>query len=261
VNLTTGPTLHFVEQGPADGQPVVMLHGYSDSSFSWSRIAPLLPHDLHLFMVDQRGHGESSKDQPQHRVADFAADVVAFLDAMRIGRATLVGHSLGSMVAQKVAIGHPERVQGLVLIGAFTRGSNPATDSLVAEVRGLADPVDAVFVRAFQASTLSMPVPETFFERICGLSRSMPARVWRGAMEDFVQQDTTPELGRIRVPTLILWGDKDPVSPRADQEALARIPGATLRIMEGVGHSPNWEQPEATAAEIARFFRAAEAAR
>jgi pimeloyl-ACP methyl ester carboxylesterase len=258
VTLPGGPHLHYVEQGPAGGEPVLLLHGYSDSSFSFSRLLPLLPGDLRLLALDQRGHGQSAKDQPSHTFADLAADVVAFLDALGVERATIVGHSMGSMVAQRVAIDHPERVRRLVLIGSMTKGASEVCRALLPEVRRLADPVDPAFVREFQRSTLCTPVPEAFFERAVAESLTVPARIWRQVHEDFVVQDTTPALGRIRAPTLVLYGERDAIFPRTDQETLAQgIPGARLRVFEGIGHAPHWERPELVAEELVRFLRAA----
>lgn len=262
VALHAGPTLRYLEQGPADGEPLVLLHGYSDSSFSFSRLLPLLPPELRVLVLDQRGHGGSSKDQPSHTIADLAADVVAFLDAQAVPRATIVGHSLGSMVAQRVAIDQPSRVRRLVLIGATPRGSNPTTEALLADVRRLTDPIDPGFVREFQRSTLHAAVPEEFFARACSDSLRVPARIWRELLEDFVRQDTTVALGRVQAPTLVLWGDKDAIFPRADQDTLARLlSGATVRVLADVGHSPQWEDPEAVAAELLAFLRAPDAAR
>jgi non-heme chloroperoxidase len=262
VALRDGPTLHYLEQGMADGEPVLLLHGYTDSSFSFSRILPLLPARLRVLALDQRGHGSSSKDRSSHTIADLAADVVAFLDALAIDRATVVGHCLGSMVAQRVAIDHPGRVRRLLLVSTMMRGGNAVTGPLLAEVRRLADPVDPAFVRDFQRSTVHGPVPEDFFGRACAESARLPARIWRQALEDFVLQDTTSALGSIRAPTRILWGDKDAIFLRQEQEELARhVPGATLRILADVGHAPHWEQPELFAQELIAFLGSTDAAR
>lgn len=260
--LRTGATLNYVEQGPATGAPVVLLHGYTDSSYSFARIMPLLPGDLRIFALDQRGHGRSSKTLGSHTMADFVADVVAFLDAMQIDRATLVGHSMGSLVAQQVAIGWPQRIDRLVLIGSMTQGANPVTRALLEDVRRLTDPVDRAFVREFQRSTLFAPVPEAFFDRVVADSLAVPAAVWRQAGEDFLQQDTTPGLGGIAAPTLILWGEHDAIFPRADQQTLDRlVHDSTLQVLPAVGHAPHWERPEQVAELLTAFLRAPDASR
>jgi len=107
IRLSTGVRLSYVEKGPADGQPVIFLHGYSDSRFSYSRVLPLLPGNVRAFALSLRGHGDSDRPTSGYAMQDLAADVIAFMDAKRIVRATIVGHSMGSIVAQQVALAAP----------------------------------------------------------------------------------------------------------------------------------------------------------
>ena len=108
--LATGPRLHYAEQGAPGGHAILFLHGWPDSWFSFSRVLPLLPERYHAFAVDQRGFGDSERPDRGYRIEDLAADAAAFLDAVAIERATVVGHSFGSFVARRVAIAYPERV-------------------------------------------------------------------------------------------------------------------------------------------------------
>src|SRR5687768_16507523 len=89
VDLRTGVRLHYAEQGDPAGPVLILLHGYSDSWFSFSRILPLLAPRFHVFALDQRGHGRSSSPDSGYAPADLAEDVVAFMDARGIPRATL----------------------------------------------------------------------------------------------------------------------------------------------------------------------------
>src|SRR5918998_608119 len=116
--LLTGPRLHYAEQGDLTGEAIVMLHGYSDSWFSFSRVLPLLSPEYHTFALTQRGHGDSDKPQCCYTPEDFAADVDAFMDAVRIEEATLVGASTGALFAQRVVMSYPRRVSRLVLVDA-----------------------------------------------------------------------------------------------------------------------------------------------
>src|SRR3712207_8584029 len=100
--LATGPRVHFVEQGDPAGEVLLFLHGYSDSSFSYSRVLPLLPARYHAFAFDQRGHGDSERPHDGYGVDSLAADVVAFLDAVGVARATIIGHSGGTLTARRV---------------------------------------------------------------------------------------------------------------------------------------------------------------
>src|SRR5688572_21587059 len=146
--LSNDLRLRYLEQGPAEGDAVLMLHGLSDSSFSFSGVLPLLPHTLRVIVPDQRGHGDS--DRPaRYSMDEFALDALELLDALKVPRVTLVGHSMGSFVARRVAAFAPARIERLVLIGAGPSGDNAATREVAAEIHGLSDPVDPEFVRRF----------------------------------------------------------------------------------------------------------------
>src|SRR5688572_4001694 len=112
--LASGPQVHYAEQGDPGGEPILFLHGYTDSWFSFSRLLPLLPNRYRALALDQRGHGDSERPDGRYTVDDFAADIVAFLDAVGVEQATVVGHSAGSFIARRVAQIHPARVARLV---------------------------------------------------------------------------------------------------------------------------------------------------
>ncbi len=254
--LETGPLLHYAEQGDPRGEAIVFLHGWPDSWFSFSRLVPLLPQQYRAISLDQRGFGDSERPDGGYGICDLATDAVAFLDALSIERATLVGHSFGSFVARRVAIAYPERVARLVLIGSGLSATNPVTRDVQAALLELADPVPEAFARDFQASTAYIQLPESFFERIVVESRKLPARLWRDALEGLLAYEDAEQLVGIAAPTLLMWGDRDALFPRADQDQLrAAIPGARLTIYPETGHCPNWERPEQVAADLSAFIR------
>src|SRR5688572_23547060 len=199
VELANRIRLPFVEQGDAAGAPVVLLHGYSDSWHSYERVLPHLPPSLRAFAVTQRGHGDATRPRTGYRTEDLAADVAAFLAALGIDSAVIVGHSMGSTVAQQFACDFPERTRGIVLVGAFaTMKDNPDVMGLQEAVAQLEDPVDAEFVREFQQSTLARPVPPDFFETVQRESLKMPARVWKAALADLIESDFSARLETIK---------------------------------------------------------------
>ena len=255
VRLQDGVCLHYAECGKAEGQPVVFLHGWPDSWFSFSRVLSELPADIRALAIDQRGFGESDRPHCGYAIRDLANDVVALLDALGIERATLVGHSFGSFVARQVAIAHPERVDALVLIGTGYTASNPVTRDVQNSLRDLPDPIPLEFVRDFQASTAHRPLPADFFERIVAESLKLPPRLWRLAFESLIEYDDRRELERIEARTLLLWGDRDALFSRAGQERfMDALPAARLKVYEETGHCPNWEQPERVAKDIASLM-------
>ena len=119
VTLPNGVTLPYVEQGPAPGTPVVFLHGVTDSWHSFEHVLPHLPRALRAIALTQRGHGDASRPDGGYHYADMAADVAAFMDALRHPEAVVVGHSMGGLIAQRFAADYPARTRGLVLIGSF----------------------------------------------------------------------------------------------------------------------------------------------
>src|SRR3712207_1351332 len=118
--LSTGLRVHYAEQGHREGEAIVFLHAYVDSWFSYGRVLPLLSPAYHAFAPDQRGHGDSDKPVCCYTANDYAADIDAFMEAVGIEEATLVGDSSGGLIAQRVALDYPARVSRLVLIGSPT---------------------------------------------------------------------------------------------------------------------------------------------
>jgi len=217
----------------------VLLHGYTDSASSYGPLCEYLPDALAL---THREHGDAS-------------GVAAFMDEAGVDQAVIVGHSAGSATAQRFAVDHPERTLGVVLIGAVRSWpANPVVQELAAAVPELTDPVDRAFAREFQESMLARPVPAGFLEMVIDESASLPAAVWRDGIRRLATAPVPTDVGPITAPTLVLWGDRDIVCSRAEQnELLAAFPGAELVVYEGDGHSPHWERPSQVAADIAAF--------
>jgi non-heme chloroperoxidase len=248
--LSSGLTLPYVEQGDPSGVPVVLLHAYAESWRSFERVFAYLPPSIRAFAVTQRGHGDADRPTSGYGLQDFSADVAAFMDAVGIMAAMIVGGSSGGYVAQRFAIDHSERTLGLVLAGTplslRDRGSK-----LSEAVSELDDPIDPAFAREFVESCVFGPVSSTFLETMIGESRKMPARVWKAAFQGLREADPPTEVATITAPTVILWGDRDAYLPRTDQVALAgAISGSRLVTYAETGHTPHWEQPERVAADV-----------
>lgn len=258
IRLATGPRVFTADRGDAAGEPVVLLHGWPDSSFSFSRLMAELPPWMRAIAFDQRGFGEAAQAVSSFEVDDYADDVVALLDALEIDRATVVGHAFGSFVARRVAVRAPDRLVGLVLIGSGPTPLNAATAELREQVATLRDPISESFIREVQASTIRRPVPDAFFEGLVVESQKAPAEVWRRSLGSLLRLDDTADLAGIAAPTLILWGDRDSrFGSHPDQLRLAAaIPDAGLVPLPDTGHSPHWERPERVAAEISAFVAA-----
>ena len=252
VRLSNGVTLHYAAQGPTAGPAIIMLHGLSDSWFSFSRVLPLVSPDRRVVAPDLRGHGDSDRPLLGYRVTDMADDVIRLMDALQISKAAIVGHSMGSFVARKVYELAPERVWRLVLTGAGPSFNTPVGNELMESVIRLDDPVDEAFVRSFQMSTVNAPVPDAFMEAVIANSRRMPARIWRAAMQGLLAHDIA--LVRPDVRTLVVGGRLDGVFSANEQMLVARqFPNGELHLVEGIGHTLHWEQPATFVNALKRF--------
>jgi non-heme chloroperoxidase len=255
VRLASGVRLHYVDSArDVDSEPIVFLHGWPDSWFSFSRVLPLLWDSRRVIAVDQRGFGGSDRPDAGYAIADLADDVASCLDALSIPRAVLVGHSFGSFVARRVADAHAGRISALVLIGTGYSPVNTVTRELQAALRDLPNPIPVEFAREFQSSTVHHPVPPEFFERIIEESLKLPPNLWRVIIDRLLEYDDVAQLPNITAPTLLLWGSEDAIFSRVDQDRLlATLPMARLKVYEDTGHCPNWERPALVAADIAAF--------
>ena len=236
----------------------MFLHAYVDSWFSYSRVLPLLSPEYHVFVPDQRGHGDSEKPECCYTVDDYAADVVAFMDAVGVEEATIVGDSSGGLLAQRVALNYPHRLSHLVLIGSpTTLVNNDAARQVGKEMLALTDPISPTFVREFVLGTIHDPIPEDFLSRLVSESLKVPARVWRGYWQGVVlTTDDSARLGEIDAPTLILWGELDVLLPREEQERrAAAIPNATFKVYPETGHLAHWVRPEWVARDLETFMK------
>jgi pimeloyl-ACP methyl ester carboxylesterase len=257
VALPTGVELAWTQLGDPRGEPVLFLHGYTDTVRSFEStmraLAPRRP-DLRLIAYDQRGHGASSLPDPARcasapeqcfTLAELTADAVAFLDQLGIDRAHVVGHSLGSMVAQELAITASERVGRVVLVGTAARtAGHPTLDFMLelvevewrrlAEERGWAFPgdlyartpldlhpqmerwmhenwVDWVVEPAADPSLIAAIIPETM---------RIPLGTWIGVPRALRTFDNRERLGEISAPVLVMFATQDPLFTAADQDEL-----------------------------------------
>ena len=248
--LGDGRELPCVEQGDPDGVPVVLIHAWLDSLHCFDQLMAALPERVRAFAFDQRGHGDASKPVDGYGLRDFAGDIGAFMDAVELDAAVLVGASSGGYVAQRFAVDNPDRTLGLALLGSprSLRGPRPKFADVLAT---LDDPIDAAFVRELNEGMVEREIPEAVIAKLCEENLKVPARVWRDAFEGLLAAEPPLDTGRISAPTLIVWGARDSLLPRADQEAMAaEIPGARLAIYADVGHLPVVEAPERIAADL-----------
>ncbi|MFE4470195.1 alpha/beta fold hydrolase [Leifsonia sp. NPDC056824] len=256
VPLSTGVELAVQDAG--HGETVVLLHAWGETHRSFDGLTPLLPGSLRLVVPDQRGVGESGKPAAGYSLRDAGEDVVALLDALAIDSCWLLGTSSGGYIAQQVAVAHPERVSGLVLVGAPSDLQGPVPEALARALASFQDPVTRDDIRAVGGVIpVRTPVPESFLEDQETSALSIPRTVWIAGIEGLVTAAPPLRSGTIAVPTLILWGaDDDILPPSQAQELAAAIDGSRLAIYQETGHLVLWERPERVAADAAAFIAA-----
>jgi pimeloyl-ACP methyl ester carboxylesterase len=264
VALPNGVTLGYVPLGDPSGPAVVLIHGYTDSARDWAPLVPYLSPRLRLILLDIRGHGRSSKPECCYTRLDFAYDVKLLLDALDVSRADVVGHSLGSIIAQTFAEYWPQRTARVVLISS-SGGPRPGAPArppaydYAAQIRKLKEPIDpdSPFMIEWWSSPTS--VDEDFIRRQRRDAAAIPLYVWLAVLDQgLVADDLQQTLPRLKAPTLLIWGGKDPIMPEEVRQTLREaLPHAQVKVFAGLGHNPFWEDPQAVAQVINAFLAAA----
>jgi pimeloyl-ACP methyl ester carboxylesterase len=265
IKLPNGEVLAYLEMGNAAGVPVVMIHGYTDSARDWVPMLSYMSKHFRLILVDIRGHGRSSKPECCYSRLDFAYDIKLILDALHVPKADFVGHSLGTIIIQTFAEYWPERTGRVVLISS-TGGMPPDAPKkepefdFVAAIRNLKEPIeaDSPFMIAWWASPT--PVDPDFIARERKDAAAIPLRVWLAILDQTLSgmdnyADLQRTLPRLKAPTLLIWGSKDPIMEEPMRKSLRdALPNAEVKVFDGLGHNPFWEQPAAVAEVVNAFL-------
>lgn len=249
-----------IEAG-AGADTALFLHGIGGDSHSFDDNLPALPEGWRGLAWDAPGYGDSPP-LAEMTFETLAAAAIRLLDARQIGRAVLVGHSMGGMIAQEIAARHPDRVRGLVLFAtsAAFGGRDPMfklaflADRLAPLDQGLtpADLAPGMMAALFDGRA----APETMRRAVGSMGRISVATS-RQALNCIVNFDRMDDLARIECPTLALAAELDQLAPPRTMERMARaIPDARYRCLAGAGHLANMEDPAAFNAEIGQFLKA-----
>jgi pimeloyl-ACP methyl ester carboxylesterase len=265
IALPNGESLAYIERGERSGPAVVLIHGYTDNARDWVPLLPYLSKRHRLILVDIRGHGQSGKPECCYTRLDFAYDIKLLLDALDVRKADIVGHSLGSIIAQTFAEYWPERTARVVLISS-TGGSPPSAPKkppqfdFAAAIRKLKEPIDAdsPFMIAWWDSPT--PVDPDFIRRQRKDAAGIPLRVWLAVLDQALSRDGAfadlqRTLPRLKAPALLIWGSKDPLMEEEVRQSLRdALPNAQVKVFDGLGHNPFWEDPRGVALVINAFL-------
>jgi 3-oxoadipate enol-lactonase len=256
------PRLWYERSG--SGEPVLLITGFTISSAIFDPVLSLYEPEFDCIRYDNRGSGRSAAPWRLTSMPELAHDAVRLLDALELESAHVFGVSMGGMIAQELAIRHPERVRGLVL-GCTTpggpRGIRPTLTELAAlggaTLGAAREPGRPWLAAALFSPAFRREQPERVRELVAYFSRHRPspqgmAAHWAAS----VYHDTVSRLGRIQAPTLVMHGESDAMSPLANARMLAaRIPDAELAVVPGAGHAFALERPEESLELMLSWFR------
>ena len=253
-----GVQLHYERHGDS-GEPLLLIMGLGGPLEFWEFQTPILSRTHRVCVYDNRGVGRSDKPAGPYDVRTLAGDAIAVLDACGFDRAHVLGLSMGGMIAQELAIRHPDRVGALILAATYAKPDDNVRAS--AQTTGF-DPKSIDPKQLFKMMMGLILTPE-FIARERDWLRATQARILANmSVEGFLAQmaatmshDATAELGRITAPTLILKPAADAlIPPRASDELQRLIPGASLQTFEHASHGFNVEQADKFNRAVLDFF-------
>lgn len=231
-----GIRIHYYDQGPENGPPVVLVHGLGGHAEDWRNLTPYLLHaGFRVIMPDLPGFGRS--EQPQsfsYSIPEQAAVVVGLMDEMGLKQVDLGGHSMGGWIAQRIAHDHPERVKKLMLFDSAGLDDKPAWDT------GLFTPSSAAQLDQLDALLFPHPpeVPAFIARDLLRISRQHAWLVHRALSSMLSGRDVTNgELPQLKMPVLIVWGALDKITPLEQGEEMHKlVPQSQLEVVTGCGH-------------------------
>tara|TARA_R110000796_G_scaffold252571_1_gene388004 strand:+ start:50749 stop:51825 length:1077 start_codon:yes stop_codon:yes gene_type:complete len=303
ITLNTGIHMKYLDAGNKNGRTILFIHGYTDTSRSFEQlIVELLKvnSDLRFIAIDLRGHGESSMPSPSSsnnfRIVDFTEDILDFMKLKNLTKVDLVGHSMGSVIAQEIALEHPNKISSLTMIGALVNGKkNTAIQNFL--IPELMDNWKQKLITKYgkdwkNKSYLLSPenlgpsvtnflkenwvteagVETSVLETIYKETIKIPLATWFGALETLSEFDHSKRMKKLKTPTLIIWGEGDELTVKEDQERLlkacekARQQNGTLVYYRSYGsigsqnkapgHNLHWGNAKIVATDFLEFISA-----
>ena len=262
-----GGDLQVREAGPRGAPAVVLLHGFACSIGWWRDVIPALARDHRVIAFDLLGHGGSEKPKDGYGMEEQARRVAAALDRLDVRRATVIGHSMGGIVATALREERPALVSSLVFLDSAPDDDDSklpftarlATVPVLGEAIRRVVPDELVRQGLESAFADGFDVPDRFVDDFNEMTYTSYDDS-RAASSDYRKEAGLDErLARERVPLLVVWGSQDDIAEPSSAEDFKKVPGARIIMLDGVGHSPHVEKPAATARLILSFLTRQEA--
>ena len=256
VQLPNGIRMAYLDLGDPRGEPLLLLHGYTDSSRTWSLLVPHLTR-YRLLIPEQRGHGATSAPECCYSQSQFAYDAKLFLDALKIKRAGVAGHSMGSMVAMAMAADYPDRVSRIALLGSTALAPVKRGEWLYDNAMAVKAPLDPTskFLGEWHPANQPTPIDKAFAEAANAEIMAIPVHVWHAVMRELEGLPVARHASDVKAPVLVLSGGADPLFPPEHHAALMKaFPGAQGHVYPKLGHNFLWETPADVGQRLSVFF-------
>jgi pimeloyl-ACP methyl ester carboxylesterase len=271
VELSPGFRVHLRDEGPRGAPALFLIHGSNASLHTWEPWVARLSDRFRVVSLDLQGHGLTGPIPSACYTADCMAGTVEAVRAtLGIERIAIAGNSMGGGVALAYALAHPDRVVALILVDSggapVRREGGPPIGFRIAQTPVLRDIAAEITPRSMIERTLEASVSVKSVASEAAVDRYWELLRYPGTREATMQRFASPRreitaetLAPLRsIPTLILWGEEDALIPVSAARWLAgALPGATLVVYEGIGHLPQEEAPDRSAADVAAFLEAA----
>ncbi|MNF59952.1 Tropinesterase [compost metagenome] len=257
IALSNGIKMGYVEFGNPTGEPIILIHGYTDNARAWSLVIPYLDQSKRIIAIDLRGHGITSAPECCYGFSDLAYDVKLFMDALQISKATVAGHSLGSIVTQSLAERYPERIKKAILVASGENAAHMKAGGelavLISDLKEKPAP-DSEFLKGWYSTVL--PVDPEFIKYEKMESSRVPLHVWKEILFECQMTEFGRQLWRIKAPTLLVYGAHDSAFSKESQNYL-RSNISNIKYIEysEAGHNVPWELPKELALNIDDFMK------
>ncbi len=253
-------SINYSDRGNPSGTPVVFIHGFPFSQAMWNPQVDLLSKTYRVITYDVRGHGESDIGDGQYMIEFFVDDFIGLLDHRKINKAVVCGLSMGGYIALRAIERNPERFRALILCDTRSE-ADPSEGRLkrAASIKTVKAQGVKVFAEGFVKAVCAPQTFQTkpdvvrFIQEI--IEKTSPIGICGTLLALASRTDTTALLPNIKVPTLILVGEHDTLTPPSAAQAMKeKIPNSELQIIANAAHMSNLENPEAFNSKLGKFL-------
>ena len=258
--VVNGAEVHYIDVGASGALPIVLIHGFPFNHEMWQPQIELLKNNFRVIAYDIRGHGKSGISDGQYMIEFFVDDLVGLLNHLKIEKAVLCGLSMGGYIALRTVERNPERVKALILADTQSKpDSNEAKLKRAASIGAIkklgVKPYAESFVKAV-FTTDSLTKKTATVEKISQIIQmNSPLGICGALLALASRTDTTEALSGIKVPTLILVGENDKLTPpSASQEMRSKIPKSEIHLIQNAAHMSNLENSDEFNKHVLNFL-------